>query len=304
MLNPPPWPSFGVRPAGADDDDTYQADLDAADAGMRDQDGRDSAHGHGPAVLDSADDDDLDCDDAGSGFGAPGVVILLDSATSRASISPDAVPSGVASRPDTEPENLVILSENAASRTYVAADNAAAPATAMTSPPASPAAEPAAGPAQVGATSNSVAGQVPDPVAATSASGPPGLIGSADLGPEQAAGAEAAEAARLGARHEQWRSIQSAFVDDPRRSVTAAADLVAQVVGELVASAQERERALRGEWDRDGIDTEDLRNALRHYRASCSASQRCDRRPRPALQGRTRRQPLPCLDLGGASAVT
>ena len=178
----------------------------------------------------------------------------------------------------------MILSENAASRTYVAADNAAAPATAMTSPPASPAdnaaapatamtsppaspaAEPAAGPAQAGATSNSVTGQVPDPVAATSASGPPGLIGSADLGPEQAAGAEAAEAARLGARHEQWRSIQSAFVDDPRRSVTAAADLVAQVVGELVASAQERERALRGEWDRDGIDTEDLRNALRHYR--------------------------------------
>jgi len=33
-----------------------------------------------------------------------------------------------------------------------------------------------------------------------------------------------------------------------------------------VASAQERERGLRGEWERDGADTEDLRNTLRGYR--------------------------------------
>jgi hypothetical protein len=34
----------------------------------------------------------------------------------------------------------------------------------------------------------------------------------------------------------------------------------------VVASAQERERGLRGEWDRAGVDTEGLRNALRSYR--------------------------------------
>jgi len=66
--------------------------------------------------------------------------------------------------------------------------------------------------------------------------------------------------------HEQWAAIQSTFVDDPRGSVAAAAELVSETVAALVASAQERERGLRGEWDRDGVDTEGLRNALRSYR--------------------------------------
>jgi hypothetical protein len=66
--------------------------------------------------------------------------------------------------------------------------------------------------------------------------------------------------------HERWAAIQSTFVDDPRGSVTAAADLVSEAIAALVASAQERERGLRGEWDREGADTEDLRNALRSYR--------------------------------------
>ncbi len=67
--------------------------------------------------------------------------------------------------------------------------------------------------------------------------------------------------------HERWATIQSAFVDDPHGSVTSAADMVAEVIATVVASAQERESGLRGEWDRDGVDTEDLRNALRSYRA-------------------------------------
>lgn len=67
--------------------------------------------------------------------------------------------------------------------------------------------------------------------------------------------------------HERWTTIQSAFVDDPHGSVTSAADMVAEVIATVVASAQERESGLRGEWDRDGVDTEDLRNALRSYRA-------------------------------------
>jgi hypothetical protein len=66
--------------------------------------------------------------------------------------------------------------------------------------------------------------------------------------------------------HEQWAAIQSTFVDDPRGSVVAGAEIVSRTVAALVASAQERERGLRGEWDRDGVDTEGLRNALRSYR--------------------------------------
>jgi hypothetical protein len=67
--------------------------------------------------------------------------------------------------------------------------------------------------------------------------------------------------------HERWATIQSAFVDDPHGSVTSAADMVTEVIATVVASAKERESGLRGEWDRDGADTEDMRNALRSYRA-------------------------------------
>jgi hypothetical protein len=66
--------------------------------------------------------------------------------------------------------------------------------------------------------------------------------------------------------HEQWAVIQSMFVDDPRGSVAAGAELISKTVAALTAGAKERERGLRGEWDRDGVDTEGLRNALRSYR--------------------------------------
>lgn len=65
-----------------------------------------------------------------------------------------------------------------------------------------------------------------------------------------------------------WVRIQSGFVDDPRGSVTEAAELVTQITATLVSAVQERERALRGAWDGSGdTDTEDLRNALRDYRS-------------------------------------
>jgi hypothetical protein len=66
--------------------------------------------------------------------------------------------------------------------------------------------------------------------------------------------------------HDRFTAIQSTFVDDPRGSVAAAADLVTEAIETLVSAARERERGLRDEWDRDGADTEDLRNALRDYR--------------------------------------
>jgi len=67
--------------------------------------------------------------------------------------------------------------------------------------------------------------------------------------------------------HERWAAIQSTFVDDPRGSVTSAADMVTEVIATVVASAAERESGVRAEWDRDGVDTEGLRNALRSYRS-------------------------------------
>jgi hypothetical protein len=70
--------------------------------------------------------------------------------------------------------------------------------------------------------------------------------------------------------HAEWVRIQSTFVDDPRGSVSQAADLVSQVTSSLVTAVQQREQAMRGTWDSQGAgdtDTERLRNAFRDYRA-------------------------------------
>jgi hypothetical protein len=79
----------------------------------------------------------------------------------------------------------------------------------------------------------------------------------------------------------QWQEIQFRFVDDPRGSVTEAADIVAQVTAKMEAAIQERQRAieerqhaiaeqqrsLRGRWGEDSnADTEALRETLRMYK--------------------------------------
>jgi hypothetical protein len=91
--------------------------------------------------------------------------------------------------------------------------------------------------------------------------GPAGT--TAGAGTTAAPASARADTAQL---HDRWTAIQSTFVDDPRASVVAAADLVTEAIETLVSAARERERGLRSEWDRDGADTEDLRNALRDYR--------------------------------------
>ncbi|HEU5238292.1 MAG TPA: hypothetical protein VFU37_14250 [Pyrinomonadaceae bacterium] len=66
----------------------------------------------------------------------------------------------------------------------------------------------------------------------------------------------------------RWQRIQTEFIDDPRRSVERADELVAQTMKRLAQIfAQERER-LEHEWDRgDNVSTEDLRLALQRYRS-------------------------------------
>ncbi len=107
-----------------------------------------------------------------------------------------------------------------------------------------------------------------DPAGTTADAGttttPPGPAGTtADAGTTTTPAGAPADTAYL---HDRFSAIQSTFVDDPRASVIAAADLVTEAIEALVSAARERERSLRGEWDRDGADTEDLRNALRDYR--------------------------------------
>jgi hypothetical protein len=66
----------------------------------------------------------------------------------------------------------------------------------------------------------------------------------------------------------RWQQIQTAFVDEPRESVTQADALVADLMQRLAASfSNERER-LESQWDRgDDVSTEDLRVALTRYRS-------------------------------------
>jgi hypothetical protein len=65
----------------------------------------------------------------------------------------------------------------------------------------------------------------------------------------------------------QWHRVQYKFVDDPRASVTEAADVLAQVATRLEAAIAERQRGLRGRWDNaPAADTETLRETLRMYR--------------------------------------
>jgi hypothetical protein len=68
--------------------------------------------------------------------------------------------------------------------------------------------------------------------------------------------------------HKRWTDVQTGFVDEPRRAVERADELVAEVIKRLADSfAHERSR-LEGQWGRgDNVSTEDLRVALQRYRA-------------------------------------
>jgi len=66
----------------------------------------------------------------------------------------------------------------------------------------------------------------------------------------------------------RWHSIQMQFVDEPRKSVEEADELLATAMKRLAEIfAAEREN-LEREWDRgDDVSTEDLRIALQRYRS-------------------------------------
>ncbi|MGK8523877.1 hypothetical protein ACRS6B_21075 [Nocardia asteroides] len=89
-----------------------------------------------------------------------------------------------------------------------------------------------------------------EPTAAAAGAGPAPLFAEADFD-------------RL---RTQWREVQVTFVDDPRTAVARADDLVGDTINQMIATYQQRKRELdqrRG----DTSDTEDLRQALRGYRA-------------------------------------
>ncbi|WP_084963987.1 hypothetical protein [Thermoactinospora rubra] len=67
---------------------------------------------------------------------------------------------------------------------------------------------------------------------------------------------------------ERWRDVQSGFVDEPRQAVERADELVEELVVALTTSLTGRTNELRDRWKNAGEqDTEQLRRALRDYRA-------------------------------------
>jgi hypothetical protein len=66
----------------------------------------------------------------------------------------------------------------------------------------------------------------------------------------------------------RWDKVQTSFVDEPRSAVEEADRLVASIVKRIAEQfASEREQ-LEKQWDRgENVNTEDLRQALKRYRA-------------------------------------
>jgi len=66
----------------------------------------------------------------------------------------------------------------------------------------------------------------------------------------------------------RWEKIQIGFVDEPRKSVEQADELVAAVIKRLAEVFADERNKLEHEWDKgDSVSTEDLRIALRRYRS-------------------------------------
>jgi len=66
----------------------------------------------------------------------------------------------------------------------------------------------------------------------------------------------------------RWSGIQTGFVDEPRKAVEEADNLVAEVMKRLAEVFSDERRQLESQWEHaDKISTEDLRLAMRRYRS-------------------------------------
>jgi hypothetical protein len=66
----------------------------------------------------------------------------------------------------------------------------------------------------------------------------------------------------------RWNTIQTSFVDEPRKTVEQADELVAEIMQRLAQSFSDQRSNLERQWERaDEVSTEDLRLALRRYRS-------------------------------------
>ncbi|MFI6450438.1 hypothetical protein ACIBF6_02705 [Streptosporangium amethystogenes] len=125
-----------------------------------------------------------------------------------------------------------------------------------------------------------------DAVPATGSPATPGLAGSVadrrgDVLDEDAALIDTERADRAPATAEtlfdhdsddvlrRWQEVQAGFVDDPRDAVQRADSLLDEVTSSFRNALEARATELQGRWkNTEKNDTEDLRTALRDYRAT------------------------------------
>jgi hypothetical protein len=68
--------------------------------------------------------------------------------------------------------------------------------------------------------------------------------------------------------NERWQSIQAQFVDDPRKAVGEAHELVGELVQRIVDGFTKERDDLEHQWSQGSdVSTEDLRVCLQHYRS-------------------------------------
>lgn len=66
----------------------------------------------------------------------------------------------------------------------------------------------------------------------------------------------------------RWDQVQTSFVDEPRQAVEQADSLVANVVKRIAEQFANERTKLEEQWAKgDNVNTEDLRQALKRYRA-------------------------------------
>ena len=65
----------------------------------------------------------------------------------------------------------------------------------------------------------------------------------------------------------RWDALKGDFVDEPRRAVAQADELVGEVLDDIQRLFTDQRRDLDEGFDRDRASTEDMRLALRRYRS-------------------------------------
>jgi hypothetical protein len=73
---------------------------------------------------------------------------------------------------------------------------------------------------------------------------------------------------QIGDLRSRWNNIQAEFVDEPRRAVEQADQLVATAIESLADGFANERASLEKQWESgNNVSTEDLRLALQRYRA-------------------------------------